>query len=137
MRQVTALYGAGLERILRIVDDAGALTPSLQDALVADDLVASLLLVHGLHPHGARDRVEAALESVRPYLGTHGGDVELVDVSDGGRRPAAAAGQLRRLPVVRRPRCELAVESAVGAAAPEVRSIEVVTAAAPRASTRR
>ena len=37
---------------------------------------------------------------MRPYLGTHGGDVELLDVTDDGRRPAAAAGQLRRLPVV-------------------------------------
>ena len=39
--------------------------------------------------------------SVRPFLGAHGGDVELLDIDDdGGRRAPAPARQLRRLPVV-------------------------------------
>jgi Fe-S cluster biogenesis protein NfuA/nitrite reductase/ring-hydroxylating ferredoxin subunit len=134
VRQVTALYGAGMERILRIVEDAGALTPALEDALVADDLVASLLLVHGLHPRGARDRVEAALESVRPYLGTHGGDVELVEVSDEGVVRLRLLGSCDGCPSSSAT-LQLAVESAVEAAAPEVRSIEVVTAVPVTAST--
>ena len=134
VRQVTALYGAGLERILRIVEDAGALTSALEDALVADDLVASLLLVHGLHPRGARDRVESALESVRPYLGTHGGDVELVDVSDDGVVRLRLLGSCDGCPSSSAT-LQLAVESAVEAAAPEVRSIEVVTAVTVPAST--
>src|SRR3954468_11004656 len=127
VRQVTALYGAGLERILRIVDEAGAMTAALQDALVADDLVASLLLVHGLHPRAARDRVEAALESVRPYLGTHGGDVELVDLSEGGVVRLRLLGSCEGCPSSSAT-LQLAVESAVQAAPPEVRSIEVVAA---------
>jgi Fe-S cluster biogenesis protein NfuA/nitrite reductase/ring-hydroxylating ferredoxin subunit len=134
VRQVTALYGAGLERILRILDEADVLTPVLEDALVADDLVASLLLVHGLHPRGARDRVEAALESVRPYLGTHGGDVELVDVSDEGVVRLRLLGSCDGCPSSSAT-LELAVESAVEAAAPEVVSIEVVTAVPDTAST--
>ena len=40
-----------------------------------------------------------ALDGVRPYLGSHGGDVELVGVTDGVAR-RADAGQLRGLPGV-------------------------------------
>ena len=125
VRQVTALYGAGLARVLEILGDTGVLTPALQDALVADDLVASLLLVHGLHPHGARTRVEAALESVRPYLGTHGGDVELMDVSDDGVVRLRLLGSCDGCPSSAAT-LELAVHSAIEAAAPEVTSIEVL-----------
>jgi len=49
---------------------------------LSDDLVASRLLVHGLHPHDVHRRVNDALDSVRPYLGSHGGDVHLVEVAD-------------------------------------------------------
>ena len=66
------LYGAGLERIVRQVGKSSA------SALATDQLVEHLLLVHGLHPVSVEDRVRAALDGVRPYLGSHGGDVELL-----------------------------------------------------------
>ncbi len=100
VRAVTDLYGAGLERLLEIVYDSGRLDEELLGLLAEDDLVASLLLVHGLHPYDVPTRVENALESVRPYLGSHGGDVELLEVSDDGRRTPSAARLLRRLPVL-------------------------------------
>src|ERR1051325_1003095 len=74
--EVVELYGAALRRIVTAAD---ATTVA---ALVDDDLVASLLLVHGLHPHDVTRRVSDALDKVRPYLGSHGGDVDLVDVTD-------------------------------------------------------
>ena len=58
-----------------------------------------LLLLHGLHPVPLEARVRAALDEVRPYLESHGGDVELLG-DRGRRRAAAAAGQLQRLPVL-------------------------------------
>ncbi len=70
------LYGAGLARILD-------LAPDIAPKLMEDELVAHLLLLHGLHPVDVRTRVESALESVRPYLATHGGNVELLSVDDG------------------------------------------------------
>ena len=100
VRLVADLYGAGLERVLELMHERGHLDDETLDALADDDLVASLLLVHGLHPYDVTTRVERALEGVRPYLGSHGGDVELLEVTDDGCGPAAAAGQLRRLPVV-------------------------------------
>jgi Fe-S cluster biogenesis protein NfuA len=79
LRLVSELYGVGLERVLEIV---GARAPDLIDELAADELVASLLLAHGLHPDSIEARVEAALASVRPFLGRHGGDVELLALDD-------------------------------------------------------
>ncbi|HEY6473848.1 MAG TPA: NifU family protein [Acidimicrobiales bacterium] len=79
LRLVSELYGAGLERVLEIVR---ARSPDLVDELAADELVASLLLVQGLHPDSIEARVEEALASVRPFLGRHGGDVELLALDD-------------------------------------------------------
>jgi Fe-S cluster biogenesis protein NfuA/nitrite reductase/ring-hydroxylating ferredoxin subunit len=94
------------------------------DRLVADDLVASLLLVHGLHPHDVRRRVSDALDRVRPYLGSHGGDVHLLDI-DGDTVQLQFAGSCKSCPSSA-VTLELAVEDAIRAAAPEVSSIEVV-----------
>ncbi len=79
MRLLTDLYGAGLSRVMAV---AGEHSPELVGHLAADDRVASLLSLHDLHPEGVRARVEAALQSVRPMLAEHGGDVELLDVDD-------------------------------------------------------
>jgi Fe-S cluster biogenesis protein NfuA/nitrite reductase/ring-hydroxylating ferredoxin subunit len=121
VREVTDLYGAGLERLLRL---AVAANPDLAEAFAADDLVASLLLVHGLHPHGVERRVSDALDSVRPYLGSHGGDVNLLEV-DGDIARLQFSGSCKSCPSSA-VTLELAVEDAVRAAAPEVSSIEVV-----------
>ena len=54
----------------------------LNEAL-KDDLVASMFLLHSLHPDDLETRVARGLEAVRPYLKSHGGDCELVNVRDG------------------------------------------------------
>jgi Fe-S cluster biogenesis protein NfuA/nitrite reductase/ring-hydroxylating ferredoxin subunit len=124
VRLVVDLYGAGLERLLDIAHEAGRLDDVLLDRLAADDLVAGLLTVHGLHPHSVETRVAQALDSVRPYLGSHGGDVEFLGLTDTG------AARLRMLGS-----CDgcassavtltLAVETAIQSAAPEVTGIDV------------
>jgi Fe-S cluster biogenesis protein NfuA len=70
------LYGEGLARIVGRLDGAAA-------GLVDDELVAHLLLLHGLHPVPLEARVRAALDEVRPYLDQHGGAVELLGVQEG------------------------------------------------------
>src|SRR5882724_12159058 len=122
VREVVGLYGAGLERIMQLCDD-----PALAERLTTDDLVASLLLVHGLHPHDLHRRVSDALDRVRPYLGSHGGDVDLLDVSGAGTVRLAFKGSCKSCPSSA-VTLELAVEDAVRAAAPEISSIEVVAA---------
>ena len=56
--------------------DHGRRRRDARRACADDPLIASLLVVHGLHPDGLATRVERALERVRPYLGSHGGDVD-------------------------------------------------------------
>ncbi len=131
VRLVADLYGAGLERLLTVLHEAGHLDDEVLATLAADDLVSSLLLVHDLHPYGVLTRVEQALEGVRPYLGSHGGDVELLGISDEGvvrlRLLGSCDGCASSAVTLK-----LAVEGAVEAAAPEVVGIEVET---PIAST--
>ncbi|OBH03984.1 NifU family protein [Mycobacterium sp. E1747] len=122
VREVVGLYGAGLQRIMQcLMKD-----PGIAERLATDDLVASLLLVHGLHPHDVHRRVSDALDRVRPYLGSHGGDVDLIGV-DGDTVRLAFTGSCKSCPSSA-VTLELAVEDAVRAAAPEISSIEVATA---------
>lgn len=124
VRLVVDLYGAGLERLLEILHEHGRLDAEVLELLADDDLVASLLLVHGLHPEGLTARVERALDGVRPYLGSHSGDVELLGISDEGvvrlRLLGSCDGCASSSATL-----TLAVEGAVLEAAPEVTGIEV------------
>ncbi|OBH36210.1 hypothetical protein A5692_10580 [Mycobacterium sp. E342] len=128
VREVVGLYGAGLQRIMLLAQDGPG--PGLAERLATDDLVASLLLIHGLHPHDVRRRVSDALDRVRPYLGSHGGDVDLIEVTerpDGVGVLLAFKGSCKSCPSSA-VTLELAVEDAVRAAAPEISSIEVMSA---------
>jgi Fe-S cluster biogenesis protein NfuA/nitrite reductase/ring-hydroxylating ferredoxin subunit len=133
VRLVVELYGAGLERVLELAYEAGALSDDLLDALADDDLVSALLLVHGLHPYPLEERVTRALDQVRPYMGTHGGDVELIEVTEDGvvrlRMLGSCDGCASSAVTL-----DLAVKDAVEAAAPEVERIEVVEAKAAEAT---
>jgi Fe-S cluster biogenesis protein NfuA/nitrite reductase/ring-hydroxylating ferredoxin subunit len=127
VREVVELYGEALARIVTLLDDPGTI-----ERLAADDLVASLLLVHGLHPHDLHRRVSDALERVRPYLGSHGGDVHLLAIVDDVVQ-LQFAGSCKSCPSSA-VTLELAVEDAIRVAAPEVSSIEVVAASTPAAN---
>jgi Fe-S cluster biogenesis protein NfuA len=75
------LYGDGLERVVAVVaehDEDGTLAA----ALAGDELVGHLLLLHGLHPEPLAERVDRALDEVRPYLASHGGAVQLLGIED-------------------------------------------------------
>ena len=81
---------------------AGTARPActIVDQLTRDDLVASVLLLHDLHPVDLETRVLGALEKTRPYLKSHGGNVELVGIDAARRGAAPDAGELPRLPVL-------------------------------------
>jgi len=133
VRLVTDFYGAGLERLLDLLHEQGRLDEEVLAALAADDLVSSVLLVHGLHPYSVETRIEQALESVRPYLGSHSGDVQLLGVSEEGVVGLRLLGSCDGCPSSSAT-LKLAVQGAVEAAAPEISSIEVQTPAADRPS---
>jgi Fe-S cluster biogenesis protein NfuA/nitrite reductase/ring-hydroxylating ferredoxin subunit len=115
------LYGEGLARIFDAIAEDGS--EALRARLVEDGVVASLLLIHDLYPVPLEERVQEALDSVRPYMESHGGNVELLGISDGVARLrlegschgcAASASTL-----------ELAVEEALRATAPDLEGIDV------------
>jgi Fe-S cluster biogenesis protein NfuA/nitrite reductase/ring-hydroxylating ferredoxin subunit len=74
---VVQMYGAGLERIVELAD-AGT-----RDEMSKDSLVAGLLMIHDLYPVPIEERVVQALDTVRPYMESHGGNVELLGIEDG------------------------------------------------------
>jgi Fe-S cluster biogenesis protein NfuA len=123
LRLVTELYGAGLARVVELIGDV---EPNLVDRLIDDELVASLLVVHGLHPDGLTARVERSLEGVRPFLAQHGGDVELLDIdADAGAVLLRLLGSCDGCPSSA-VTLQSAVERAIVEAAPEIVVIDVV-----------
>ncbi len=130
VRLLMELYGSGLARILEVVDATGSAN-EIFDRLAADDLVASLLVLHGLHPLDVQTRIVRALDRVRPYLGSHGGDVKLLGVQEGVvhlRLEGSCHGCPSSTVTMK-----LAIEKAIEEAAPEVVRIEV-EGASPGAS---
>ncbi len=115
------LYGEGLERIVAAVaarDDDGELAAGFAD----DELISHLLLIHDLHPVALEERVRGALEEVRPYLESHGGDVELLEI-DAGVVRLRLQGSCSGCPSST-VTLKLAIEEAIHKAAPEIEQIE-------------
>src|ERR687896_1888398 len=79
------LYGEGMARMMEVVAQ-GEESERTFEAFAGDELVSHLLLLHGLHPLDVETRVIKALEEVRPYLQSHGGNVELMGIERGVAR---------------------------------------------------
>ncbi|HEY4278834.1 MAG TPA: NifU family protein [Conexibacter sp.] len=110
------MYGEGFARVIAGVGESAV------ERLAGDELIAHLLLLHGLHPVGLEARVEAALEEVRPFLASHGGGAALVEVADGVahvRLQGTCDGCPSSAVTLQH-----AVEEAVRRAAPEVERVE-------------
>ena len=117
------LHGAGLERILEIVFEAGEQGPRAIDALGQDPLVSSLLILYGLHPEELQTRIERKLEHIRSKLHKMGAEARLVSVSGADIRlritvDGHACGSTSRT-------VQSAVEEAIYEAAPDLTSLVV------------
>ena len=120
---IVQMYGGGLERIVESLVTAGEEGRRLATALGDDPLVAMLLFIHDLHPVPLEVRVQQALEQVRPYMESHGGNVELLSLEAGVARLrlegscsdcSASAVTL-----------ELAIKQALEQAAPDLDGLDV------------
>jgi Fe-S cluster biogenesis protein NfuA/nitrite reductase/ring-hydroxylating ferredoxin subunit len=121
VQALLGLYGEGLRRILEHADVR---------ALADDELVSHLLLLHDLHPVPVDERVREALEGVRPYLESHGGDVELVGVEEGVVR-LRLSGSCNGCPSSTMT-LKLAIEDAIQRMAPEVERVEAEGVSGPQ-----
>jgi Fe-S cluster biogenesis protein NfuA/nitrite reductase/ring-hydroxylating ferredoxin subunit len=82
LQSVLTLHHDGLARVLQFVKNAGAAGREINDAFFRDKLVSSLLLIHNLHPVPLETRLRGALDKVRPYMESHGGNVELLQLEN-------------------------------------------------------
>lgn len=73
------IHAEGLARLVDLL----AKEPALFRAALDDPHVSNLLLLHDLVIVDERDRAAAAIESVRPFMRDHGGEVELMAVEEG------------------------------------------------------
>ncbi len=74
---IDALHKAALRNLIAGVKAAPGALDALRE-VAADPLVYAVLRHHGLVQPSQQERIEQALDSVRPMLASHGGDVELV-----------------------------------------------------------
>jgi Fe-S cluster biogenesis protein NfuA len=79
LQLISELYGTALGRVMELVDQHA---PELGQHIIDDELLTSLLIANGLHPHDVNKRIADALEKVRPFLAGHGGDVEVLDIDE-------------------------------------------------------
>lgn len=86
------LHAAGLRKMLDLLpatDDSRSVVPA---RWLDDPLIANLLILHDLHPVDATNRVECALENIRPLLDQQGITVQSVEFVDGSMRIRVSGG---------------------------------------------
>ncbi len=122
MQSLLDFHGAGLDRLMEIVSEEGEAGYRIFDRLAQDELTGSLLLLYGLHPVPLETRVMQALDKVRPYLDSHGGNVELLGI-EGGTVRLKLQGSCKTCPSSSLT-LKLAIEDAIYREAPDVTAIE-------------
>ena len=133
VRSVIELHGAALQALI----DHCVATPEgerILDEALQDDLVSSMFLLHNLHPDDLETRVLRGIESVRPYLKSHGGDCELAGIDNGivHLRLHGSCGSCPSSSLT----LKSAVEDALFQAAPDIKEIIAENVAAePAAAT--
>ena len=113
IRLLMQLYGAAFRRVIEALDRTTA------EGLAEDRLVSSLLLLHGLHPVPAEQRIEEALQRVERKLdGAHLALAGIVNDAahvrverNGGSAPPAALAAM--------------IEHAVAESAPEIDDVKI------------
>jgi hypothetical protein len=118
VRAVLDLHRTALAKIVELVGHAGE-GAAMIGAFGRDDLIGSVLALHGLHPASLEVRAMAAIERIAPS----GWTFDLLDVGAGILRVRATrSGDARRLATADRVRA--LVEQAVAQAAPDAERLE-------------
>lgn len=127
---VAEIYGAALTRAMTYVSAA----PPLVEAFTGDDLLGHLLVLHGIHPDPAEQRIARALDEARAALGPSGAEVALLGLRDGIaeiRLPAEGHGCGSGCGCSSSGGASDVVRDAVLAAAPELAEVRLVTVEVP------
>ena len=125
------LHKEALKRLIRVLKDDPASFARMREAL-SDQVVHGVLRFHGLVKESLQARLEKALDEVRPFMATHGGDVELVAVKPPDTIEIRLLGSCHGCPASSQTLSE-GVEKAVRAHCPEIVHINQVSKGAPEA----
>ncbi len=120
---VIAMYGDGLRRIVGVIEASREAGATILDELAQDGVVASLLLIHDLYPVSLEERVIEALDTVRPYMESHGGNIELLGI-EGGVARLVLQGSCNGC-AASRATLELAIKQALDEHAPDLAGLDV------------
>jgi nitrite reductase/ring-hydroxylating ferredoxin subunit len=122
LRTVLDLYGRALGRVVDIASGDGS-ADELRAKLIADPLLTSLLVLHGIHPVDTRSRIERVLDRARKSLGPQTIAAAFVSLDDDGglrlRLEGSGRSHASTLAAV-----QGAIERAIAEAAPEVTRID-------------
>ena len=121
VRSLMDFYGAGLARILHLLSAAPGEAAA---RLLGDDLVASLLVLHDLHPEDRDTRIARALDGVREHA------LEVVGFDDESGTLTLRAREAGGCGCGSGTGAREAAEAALACFAPEVRAVDVQTAPA-------
>ncbi|MFD0164362.1 hypothetical protein ACFVJH_09400 [Streptomyces decoyicus] len=119
VRVLMDFYGAGLARIMHLLG-SGTDEGGPGSALLRDELVSSLLVLHDLHPEDTAARIDRALDSVRRQ---HPAEVAQFDADTGALRLRSGDSGGCGCPSTNQ-QAQQAVEAAVSCFAPEVTSVQ-------------
>lgn len=128
------LHREALKRLIRSLKDDPDARARLALA-VTDPLVYGVLRFHGLVKEPLHARLEKALEEVRPFMATHGGDVELVAVKPPDTVELRLIGACHGCPASSQTLTE-GVEKAIRSHCPEILHIHQVSKGAPEGGKR-
>ncbi len=117
------LHGNGLRRMVEMLEQGGPTGTAAIERFAADPLIGSLLILYGVHPDDLETRVNRGLAAARPYLESHGGNVELLRI-DEGRVTLRLVGNCHGCPSSA-VTMNQAVEEAICEFAPDVVAVEV------------
>jgi hypothetical protein len=124
VRLLLQLHGEGLTRMLKVLQDQHPDPSPAVERFATDPVIATLLMLHDLHPHHLEARITSALDVLRPALGSQA-RLTMLGVSDGVVRVEVD---------VARGACGTSVEAiaaavtaAVWNAAPDARDVKVET----------
>ena len=123
MRAIMELYGLGLAKVVQVLSDSGDAGAPMRQELIQDGVFASLLLIHDLYPVSLEERIEEGLDTVRPYLASHGGAVEVVRIKDGAVY-LRLEGSCKGCPASQAT-LELAIKKALNESAPDLVGLQV------------
>ena len=123
LQSLLAFYGGGLTRMLGCIRDAGPSGQEILERMLHDQTISGILLIHGLHPVNLETRLRRALEKVRPYMQSHGGNIELLSLESDVAR-VKLEGTCKTCPSSA-VTLELAVRREVEQACPDLLAFEV------------